>query len=412
MSRAESGYGRRGRRARRAHTEEHADDYGQSGGQDGYDPEEDFSAEYGHTRPADGHVDEDAYADDTYDDEYDEYGDQSEDDQGAGSGRSPRRGKGRRGRRAGPSRRRAASGGRRTAPTGVDKVSAFSASAIKRVSVLGDRPNQIVYTLAEQSKRKRGTAVLGALLGAFSIALIALLGLLSYQLFAAPGGTVAGGDESIVAPPEGHSTLTPELYLSEPNREDVFGPIEERPEGAEPMTEEAVFEPVKEIGLEDMNLELREGSVTDSCTSLVWGEDLAQSLIDANCINAATGVYTDADEQYVAQFTLFDLANAEEAAEVERALDPTNAESGAGFLLTQTGEEIPGLEDGYSQATSQVMGHYLAVFWVADTEGSPPGDDTDMATLSVASMNAARYVYEEVVASGQASDQASEQAKE
>jgi hypothetical protein len=414
VSRAESGYGRRGRRAQSARTEDRTDDQILDREEEGYDPEEDFSAEYGHTRPADDGYDDGPHDDGSYDeDAYEEddgTGGADADDAEETGGRASRRRKGR-GARA-SSRRRSpgnrAAGGRRGGATGVNKVSAFSAAAIKRVSVLGDRPNQIVYTLAEQSKRKRGTAVLGLLLGAFSIALIALLGLLSYQLFAGNGGAVAGGDDTVVAPPDGHSTLTPELYLSEPNREDVFGAINERPEGIEPMTEESVFDPVREIGLDDVNLELRQGSVTDSCTSLVWGEELGQSLIDANCVQAASGVYTDGDEQHVAQFTLFDLANAEAAAEVERELDPTNAESGAGFLLTQTGDEVPGLQDGYSQATTQVMGHYLAVFWVADTDGSPPGDNADMATLSVASMNAARYVYEEVVAVNQAAEQAEE----
>ncbi len=399
MTRAESEYGRRSRRGgnRRAEelTYDHTDDYGRDEHEDGYDPEEDFSEEYGHTRS-------EADSASSYDDyDYDDHADEDPADDGEGGsestrgGRSSRRGRG--GRRSSGTSRRRASGASRL---GADRVSAFSAAAIKKVSVLGDRPNQIVYTLAEQSKRKRGTAVLGLLLGAFSLALVSLLGLLSYQLFAGGGGTVAGGDESVVAPPEGHSTLTPDLYLSEPNREDVFGPINERPEGVEPMSEDTVFASVDEIGLDDMKLELRQGTVTDSCTSLVWGDELGQSLIDANCIRAASGVYTDADEKHVAQFTLFDLADAEEAAKVERAMDPTNADSGAGFLLTQTGEEIPGLRDGYSQANAQVMGHYLAVFWVAETDGSPPGDNADMATLSVASMNAARYVYEEVVAVG------------
>lgn len=266
------------------------------------------------------------------------------------------------------------------------------------MSVLGDRPNQIVYTLAEQSKRKRGTAVLGVLIGAFALSLVALLGLLSYQLFTGAGGTTSGGDTSVVAPPEGHSTITPQLYLSNANRDDVFGPINERPEGLEPMTQEAVFDPVQEVELDGMKLELRDGAVTDSCTSLVWGDDLGQSLIDAGCVNAASGVYTDADEEYVAQVTLFDLSDAEAATEVEAALDPNNVESGAGFLLSRTNDEIPGLQDGYSEATAQVMGHYLAVFWVARTDGSPPGDDTDLAKVTVASMNAFPYVYNEVIA--------------
>ncbi|MFJ9552713.1 hypothetical protein ACIRPH_02795 [Nocardiopsis sp. NPDC101807] len=415
MSRAESGYGRRGRRggsrrADRAYTEDHADDYGHDEGrEDDYDPEEDFSAEYGHTRTSDADTADTADTGDRADgdeayDDYDEYEGEEEaapaDDGASGSRRSSRRRKGRGATAAGASRRRA-SGVRRG---GVGKVSAFSASAIKKVSVLGDRPNQIVYTLAEQSKRKRGTAVLGVLLGAFSIALVALLGLLTFQLFTGSGGSVSGGDDSVVAPPEGHSTLTPELYLAEPNREDVFGAINERPEGAEPMTEESVFGAVGEIGLDDMTLELRQSSVTDSCTSLVWGEELGQSLIDANCIQAATGVYTDADEEHIAQVTVFDLANADEAANVEASLDPTNAESGAGFLLTQNGDDIPGLQEGYSQANAQVMGHYLAVFWVADTDGADPGDNADLAKLSVASMNSTQFVYEEVVEAGRAEE--------
>ncbi|WP_306369135.1 hypothetical protein [Nocardiopsis sp. CC223A] len=386
-SRAESGSGRRGRRGggRRADTgptRDRADDHGHDEEHD-YDPEEDFSAEYGHT-PV----------------EHDGAGaeqDGPEPDGAEQDGAEERSGRGR-GRRRGSRR-----GSRRAAPAkgagqgGAKRVSAFSASAIKKVSVLGDRPNQIVYTLAEQSKRKRGTAVLGILIGAFALSLIALLGLLSYQLFTGAGGT-ASGDDSVVAPPEGHSTITPQLYMSNPNRDDVFGPINERPEGLEPMTREAVFDPVQKVELDGMELELRDGMVTDSCTSLVWGEELGQSLIDAGCVNAASGVYTDADQDHVAQVTLFDLADADAAAEVEAALDPNNADSGAGFLLSRTNDEIPGLRDGYSEATAQVMGHYLAVFWVADTDGGPPGDDTDLAKVTVASMNAVPYVYNEVIA--------------
>ncbi|MDE3720318.1 hypothetical protein PWG71_02880 [Nocardiopsis sp. N85] len=380
MSRAESGSGRRGRRGgtRRADTgriRDNADDYGHDEEYD-YDPEEDYSAEYGHASPRD--------------DDHDPVADQGSADE-PGEHRDDRAPRGRRGaRRAAPAKDTAQGGT-------VDRVSAFSASALKKVSVLGDRSNQIVYTLAEQSKRKRGTVMLGVLTGAFAVALVALLGLLSYQLFSGAGGSTSGGDSSVVAPPEGHSTLTPQLYLSEPDRADVFGPIEERPEGLEPMTEETVFGPVRELELDDMRLELRDGMVTDSCTSLVWGDELGQRLIDADCVNAASGLYTDADQDHVAQVTLFDLADADAAADVEAALDPTNAETGAGFLLSRTSDEIPGLQDGFSQANVQVMGHYLAVFWVARTDGSPPGDDTDLAKLSVASMNAVGYVYDEVI---------------
>ncbi|MFB8767462.1 hypothetical protein VSQ78_07080 [Nocardiopsis alba] len=382
MSRAESGYGRKGRRGgtRHAsgthtgdHVEEHDYEREDDGYDEGYDPEEDFSEEYGHTHTRDAEDDAAEYHDD-------------EPERDAEAERPGRRGGRRKNKGKGKDKR------------GVDRVSAFSASAIKKVSVLGDRPNQIVYTLAEQSKRKRGTAVLGVLLGAFSLALVALLGLLSFQLVTGGGGSSAGGEDSIVAPPEGHSTLTPELYLFQPDDPEVFGAIDERPADAEPMTDDSVFGSVDELELGDMKLDLRASEVTDSCTSLVWGEELGQSLLDGGCVNAASGVYTDSKEDYVAQVTLFDLSDSESATEVAAAMDPTNAETGPGFLLTREDEGIPGLQDGYSQASTQVMGHYLAVFWSGRVDGEPPGKDTDMATLNVASMNAFSFVYDEVVA--------------
>ena len=384
MSRAESGFGRKGRRggSRRATgTDTGTHDYGREndGYYEEYDSEEDFSAEYGHT-----HTRSDAAGYDDYDDGAQDHEEAENDDHAENPGRSGRRGERRRGRNK----------------RGVNRVSAFSASAIKKVSVLGDRPNQIVYTLAEQSKRKRGTAVLGALLGAFSIALVALLGLLSYQLFTGTGGATVGGEDSIVAPPDGHSTLIPEQYRFEANDPDVFGPIDGRPAESEPMTQESVFSSVEELELSGMELQLRDSEVTDSCTSLVWGEQLGQSLLDGNCAGAASGVYTDADQDYVAQVTLFDLADSESATDVAAALDPTNTDTDLGFLLARTGGEsgIEGLQDGYSQASTQVMGHYLAVFWSAKTDGSPPGEDADLATLDVASMSAFGFVYDEVVA--------------
>lgn len=380
MSRAESSHGRRrrrggSRRADSARTEEYVEDHGtEDGYEEQYDPEEDFSAEYGHTPSRSGaqHDDYDDDADTGFEEE----------DRAEGPGRSA----------GGQSRRKGKD------KKGVGRVSAFSASAIKKVSVLGERPNQIVYTLAEQSKRKRGTAVLGVLLGAFSIALVALLGVLSYQLFTGSAANTDRGEDSIVAPPDGHSTITPESYLFEPDKPEIFGPIEQRHEDAEPMSQESVFGSVEELDMAGMALQLRDSEVTDSCTSLVWGEQLGQSLLDANCLNAASGVYTDGDGDYIAQVTLFDLSDSEGATEVAAALDPTNAETGAGFLLSRQVEGVEGLQDGYSQASTQVMGHYLAVYWVAATDGSPPGDDPGIATASVVSQNAFGFVFDEVVA--------------
>ncbi|WP_017607989.1 hypothetical protein [Nocardiopsis xinjiangensis] len=385
MSRAESRFGRKGRRggSRRGQATDSAytDDYGYDDGyvdEYDYDPEEDFSAEYGHTHTrSDGPGAEDEHG---YDDGYeDEYQDGAEQEPGQGRGR---------GRRA------------RRADKNPGKVSAFSAGAIKRVSVLGERPNQIVYTLAEQSRRKRGTAVLAVLLTAFGLALVLLLGLLTYQFISNDGGQVAETEDGIVAPPEGHTTLTPELYLSEPDREETFGAIDQRDSGAEPMTEDSVFGQTEELELDGVSLQAQQTEVNDSCTSMVWGGDLAQSLLDAECVNAASALYTDSDQEYVAQVTLFDVADSNGAEEVSAALDPSNTDTEAGFVLPRTDEDVAGLNEGYSQATTQVMGHYVAVFWTARQDAEDPGDDSDLATVNVASMNSVQFIYDEVVRNG------------
>lgn len=348
--------------------EDYADEYD-------YDPEEDFSAEYGHTRTRE------AGSGDEYDD-------------GAEEAPSQGRGRGRRAKRE---------------DKNPGKVSAFSANAIKRVSVLGEKPNQIVYTLAEQSRRKRGTAVLVALLTAFGLALVLLLGLLTYQFVSNDGTSPAAEtEESIVEPPEGHTTLTPELYLSEPNRDDTFGAIDQRDAEAEPMTEDAVFGGAEELELNGVSLEAQQTTVNDSCTSMVWGGDLAQSLLDAECVNSASALYTDSDQEYVAQVTLFDVADSAGAEEVAASLDPANAETEAGFVLPQTGEDVAGLHEGYSQATTQVMGHYVAVFWSAREDGQDPGEDSDLATVNVASMNSVQFIYDEVVRNGGGQDEEGE----
>ncbi|GAA1777832.1 hypothetical protein [Streptomonospora arabica] len=301
---------------------------------------------------------------------------------------------------------RAERGGRRTAQNrgrrsgrsapSVDPVSKFSASALRRVSVLGDRPSQVVYTLAEQSMRKRGTAFLATLLVLCVVALVALLGVLAYQLATESGDTPGSGDSSsIVAPPEGHSTLVPDLYQAQP-QDEAFDPIAERGDGSGQIPKDKVFgSDTEKLELDGHKLVRDETGVTDTCTSLVWGEEAAQALVDGECTSAASAVYLDGDGEYVAQFTLFDLADADSADAVSTALDPGDSSTAPGFLLPQK-DGVEGLHKGYSQATAQVMGHYLAVYWVARTDGEQPGDGETLSTLNVAAMNASTWVYRQV----------------
>ncbi len=285
---------------------------------------------------------------------------------------------------------------RSASASGADPVSKFSASALRRVTVLGDGPSDIVYKLAEQSQRKRGTVVLGTLLALCAMALVTLGGVLLYQFFSGEPIGTESAESAIVDPPSGHSTLLPEVFQGTDDTEDeVFDPIAERPGDAEPLTEDQVFSSTEELELDDTKITLRDSEVTDTCTSLVWGDELAQTLADNSCYSAASGVYQDPDDEYVAQFALFDLADESASREVNKAFDPTDTSTESGFLLPQD-TSIDGLQEGHSQATTQVMGHYLAVYWVARADGGQPDDGTAMAELNVVAMNASTAVYEEV----------------
>ncbi|MFC3519334.1 hypothetical protein ACFONH_08345, partial [Streptomonospora nanhaiensis] len=286
-------------------------------------------------------------------------------------------------------------GGRRRAAA-VDPVSRFSASALRRVSVLGDRPNQVVANLAEHSTRRRGTVVLATLLALCCVSLVALLGVLAYQLTSAPESAGGAGSTAIVEPPEGHSTLVPTLYQGDPEGSERFAPIAERSGDAKPMAEDQVFaKDSKKLELNDYELVRGQTEVTDTCTAMVWGDAVAQALVDGACGSAAGAVFRDPDEDYIAQFTLFDLDSAESAGAVSAALDPQGESTEAGFVLPMD-TEVRGLQEGYSQATTQVMGHYLAVYWVARADGAPPGDDEHLSTLNVLAMDASTWVYRQV----------------
>ncbi|WP_186355895.1 hypothetical protein [Streptomonospora sp. PA3] len=304
-----------------------------------------------------------------------------------------------RGRRGGAGQNRTRRSAR-SAP-GIDPVSKFSASALRRVTVLGDRSSQIVYTLAEQSTRKRGTTILATLLVLCVTALVALLGVLAYQLAtASPDSADSGGSSAVVAPPQGHSTLVPRLYQAQP-QDDAFAPIAERGDGGGALPKDEVFgSETEELKLDGHTLVREQAEVTDTCTSLVWGDGVARALVDGECTSAASAVYMGEDDEYVAQVALFDLADVESSEAVARSLDPGVSATAPGFLLPQK-SGIEGLHKGYSQATAQVMGHYLAVYWVARTDGGEPSDSDTLSTLNVAAMNASTWVYRQVGEAGQ-----------
>ncbi|MDS1269342.1 hypothetical protein RIF23_03420 [Lipingzhangella sp. LS1_29] len=306
-----------------------------------------------------------------------------------------------------PTREPTTGGRRRVRATGADTESGRSRRrersprnpGASRGGNMGERSSQILANLAEQSRRRRGGYVLGGLLVSCGVALLALLVLLGMQVFGA-GVTSSQAEAPIVDPPEGHSRLQPDVYNAAPQAE-MFDSLAEREGDASELTEEGLFSQDEDIAAAGVELSLTDTEVTDVCTATVWGDELAETLSEGQCTAAARGLYHDEGEEYVAQFTLFDLAEAGHAEAVAEELDPASRDPG--FVLPLEGDH-EGLQDGYSQATAQVIGHYLAVYWVARSDGESPGDDDSLASLNVAVTEAADPVFEWVNAANAEDD--------
>lgn len=300
------------------------------------------------------------------------------------------------------SRRGASSGSpRRTAKTSGARASSpdNSAAGATQRSTAGERRNQILASLIDQSRRRRGGVVLGGLIASCGLVLVALLGMLGMQLFG-PGIASNQAEAPIVDPPEGHSRLQPDVFNAAPQT-DMFDSVAERGEEAPELTQDALFPEDESISAAGVELEMVESETADVCTATVWGEQLAETVSEGQCSEAARGVYQDDGQGYLAQFTLFDLATADSAEAVSQELDPESQDPG--FVLPLNTDHA-GLQEGYSQATTQVIGHYLAVYWVARTDGELPEDDDSLASLNVAVTEAAVPVFEWVNAASSEDD--------
>ncbi|WP_106245744.1 hypothetical protein [Allonocardiopsis opalescens] len=278
--------------------------------------------------------------------------------------------------RTAPQRRR--KGGRRPSPSAPPLVAAARSG---------------VFALARQSRRRRGTWVLGGLLVSTLVAFLAFVVVLGIQLSLLPAdGTL---NQTLGGAPEGEEEeagLRPEVYYDQAQLP-LFDPIADREADAEPLTVDEVFgSDTEELAFEDYRLRLRDSRLDDDCAAAVWGSRLVQALADADCSQAVRGVYTDEDNGYVGQFTLFNLADTGAAESVLEPLDPGNA---MGFVRPLSGE-VDAFRTGYSQASTQVMGHYVAVFWVAREDGAEPGEGDSIASLNVVLMDAGLSVYERV----------------
>ncbi|WP_327045178.1 hypothetical protein OG320_26155 [Microbispora sp. NBC_01189] len=183
----------------------------------------------------------------------------------------------------------------------------------------------------------------------------------------------------------------PSSFQSWPSLKE-FAPIADRKADAAPLSVQEVFG-ARTLSAGKTTLRRLTSRLDQACGGAVWGADLADSLAEAGCTQAVRGLYATADGVHLAQYTLFNLSSVASAESLATSL----ATLYRGSWVQPLGS--PRAKFGtYSEASAQVMGHYLGVAWIGRTDGAEPGENDDFVMLGLAVREAERAVFRRVVA--------------
>ncbi|GGO02297.1 hypothetical protein GCM10010116_04470 [Microbispora rosea subsp. aerata] len=170
-----------------------------------------------------------------------------------------------------------------------------------------------------------------------------------------------------------------------------LAPIGDRKADAAPLTAREVFG-ARTLTAGKVTLRRLTARLDQSCAGAVWGADLTDALAEAGCSQAVRGLYATADGVYVAQYTLFNLQDAEAAETLARSLG--SLYRGA---WVQPLESARARFGAYSEANAYVLGHYLGVTWIGRADGAEPGERDDFIMLDLAVREAEKALFRRVV---------------
>jgi hypothetical protein len=199
-------------------------------------------------------------------------------------------------------------------------------------------------------------------------------------------------------PEQGTSTADiglphPEEYQAWPSPA-LFGPIADRAADRTPLRVEEVFA-VKTVRSDKLTLKLLDRRLDPACAPVMWGGSALARLAGTGCSQAARGLYLSADRRYVAQYTLFNMANAKAAGEFVRQM--STLYRGGGWVRALESETATFGTDGYAEGSGYAMGHYAGFAWVARADGREPTAKDDFVGLALAARAAEKAVYRRVV---------------
>ncbi|MEO3812868.1 hypothetical protein ABGB17_28030 [Sphaerisporangium sp. B11E5] len=185
----------------------------------------------------------------------------------------------------------------------------------------------------------------------------------------------------------------PEEYQAWPSPA-LFGPIADRTADRTPLRAEEVFA-VKTVRGDKLTLKLLNRRL-DACAPVMWGGSALARLAETGCSQAVRGLYLSADRRYVAQYTLFNMADAKRAGDFVQQM--STLYRGGGWVRALESDAATFGVDGYAEGSGYAMGHYAGFVWVARADGREPTPKDDFVSLTLAARAGEKAVYRRVVA--------------
>ncbi|MEV7802413.1 hypothetical protein AB0O28_05645 [Microbispora sp. NPDC088329] len=170
-----------------------------------------------------------------------------------------------------------------------------------------------------------------------------------------------------------------------------LAPIADRKADTAPLTAQEVFG-ARTLTAGKVTLRRLAARLDQACAGAVWGADLTDALAEAGCSQAVRGLYATADGVYVAQYTVFNLADVAAAESLAKSL--ASLYRGA---WVQPLESPRAKFGAYSEANAYALGHYLGVAWIGRTDGAEPGEKDDFIMLGLAAREVEKAVFRRVV---------------
>ncbi|WP_248964899.1 hypothetical protein [Sphaerisporangium perillae] len=224
--------------------------------------------------------------------------------------------------------------------------------------------------------------VLAVLLGGFGLtAIVSTLG-------------VSGPPADQGTPADAIGLPRPADYQAWPSPK-LFAPIGDRKADKTPLRAEEVFS-VKNLKSGKLTLRLAARRLDGACAPAVWGGSVLAKLGETGCTQAVRGLYLSADRRYVAQYTLFNMADAASAEGFVQQM--STLYRGGGWVRVLESKIAAFPADGYSEASGHAMGHYAGFVWVGRLDGQEATAKDDFVSLALSARAAEKPIYRRIVA--------------